>query len=193
MRVGAVPETSWEILISNALRRPNHHVVRSRPNEQVFYAHTQGKQLNMYRPAKADQQKRFLSIGADLAGMMAPVIPHDIRRGEARAIFEQTGDLYQVGRQLGHSVASVESGVTEGYVGFEQRRIHTSLGQKAGTPSREEALEIPSALQAYNKRKISSEEIERYCSNYDLDLDDQNLRMSAREALERIQRSLGPW
>jgi hypothetical protein len=60
LRIGLVGETSWLDLLKSVLNHPSKRFIWTKPQAPVFFALTQGQQLDFTKPARFGQQYTFL-------------------------------------------------------------------------------------------------------------------------------------
>jgi hypothetical protein len=174
MRIGLVEQTTWHDLIDTAMRRPSRRVVWAKPNAPVFFAWMKSQHLDFERPAGIDQQRRFLCDAADLVGMTQVPITHDIRRGAASDIFHlqtDAGNTDSVRRKLEHSMASVNRGTTDEYI---SRSKGDSWSARLDTEKDADPFGVQIATESFKKRKVRTEDINKYCVDNHLDKKGKN-------------------
>ena len=188
LRIGAVKEKTWEELSAVVIQRPGKRFIWNKPDWPVFFAYTKGERLDFAKPARADQQGRFLRRAANLVGMMQLPVSHDLRRGAAADVssLKQSTNLEGARRSLGHTQAAKGKGITEGYVGRSKgdswaARIDNSINAS------EDPFGVQLAPTSFVKRKIATKDIDNYCITNKLNVHDRNSRYMARQELEKTQ------
>jgi hypothetical protein len=169
MRIGLVEQTTWQDVINTAMRRPSRRVVWTKPDAPVFFAWTKSQRLDFEKPAGIDQQRRFLCDAADLVGMTQVPITHDIRRGAASDIFHlqtDAGDTNSVRRTLGHSMSAMNRGTTDEYIG---RSKGDSWSARLDAEKDADPFGVQRAAEPFKKRKVRTEDIDKYCVDNHLD------------------------
>jgi hypothetical protein len=164
-----VEQTTWQDLIDTSMRRPSRRVVWTKPDAPVFFAWTKYQRLDFDRPARIDQQRRLLCDAADLICMTQVPVAHDIRRGAASDIYHletDTGDTNSVRRTLGHSMAAMNRGTTDEYIG---RSKGDSWSARLNADEDADPFGVQVAATSFKKRKVRTEDIDNYCDNNNLD------------------------
>jgi hypothetical protein len=128
-------------------------------------------------------------LGGLLAGFMAKIAPHDLRRG----CFQDMANLSvapvgmsmdRIAEILGHSHNLYEAGVTQKYVGtvpdpsFLQKRLRSEI---------EDPENLQSPDSPYKKANISDEDVNKYCQIKDLDPSKKKDRAKSRHHIEEQQ------
>jgi hypothetical protein len=169
MRIGLVEQTGWRDFIGTAMRRPSRRVVWTKPDAPVFFAWTKSQRLEFNRPARIDQQRWSLCDAADLIGMAQVPVTHDIRRGAASDIFHlqtDAGDTNSVRRTLSHSMAAMNRGMTDEYIG---RSRGDSWGARLNAEKVADLFGVQIAAEPFKKRKVQTKDIDKYCMDNHLD------------------------
>jgi hypothetical protein len=169
MRIGLIEQRTWQDVIDTAMRRPSRRVVWTKPDAPVFFAWTKSQRLDFNRPARIEQQRRSLCDAADLIGMTQVPITHDIRRGAASDIYHldaTTGDTNSVRRTLGHSMAAMNKGTTDDYIG---RSRGDSWGARLNADKDADPFGVQIAAESFKKRKVQTKDIDKYCEDNRLD------------------------
>lgn len=193
LRVGAVPQTSWDELLANLRATKSHSVCWTRPDYPVFCAMHRGKgyKFRYDAPAGIAVGTRALARGAALIGLSGRVTSHDIRRGAARELAgldtAATGTNVEAARVgLGHSRKTMVEGVTDEYIGGA--RVDTwGLRLSSDTSSSHELKhKLDFADTPYQKpKRRSAQEITQACGRYGLDPKIVNARVTAGRKLEQ--------
>lgn len=192
LRVGAVPQTNWDDLLTNLRATKSHSVCWTRPDYPVFCAmhHGKGFKFRYDAPAGVAVGTRALARGAALIGLIGRVTSHDIRRGAARELAgldtAVTGTNVEAARVgLGHSRKSMNEGIADEYVG--SAGVDTwglRLSSETGSRGRKHQLDFADTPYQKPKRR-SAREITQACERLGLDPKIPNARVTAGRKLEK--------
>ncbi|KAK5234661.1 hypothetical protein LTR47_004104 [Exophiala xenobiotica] len=185
LRIDVVEQKTWEDLITVVSQRPSKRFIWKHRDWPVFFALTRGERLDFFKPAKVDQQRRFLRRAAGLTGMPQLPVSHDIRRGAAADIssLESSTNPEGVRRSLSHTPTAVDKGVTDKYAG--RLKGDSWAARLDDSVEADDPFGPQFAQQPYVKRKIATKEIDKYCTTNKLDVHDCNARHKARQELEK--------
>ena len=127
MRLGAVQGTIEEILAKTAARRDKTlQWADGRGSSPVLCGFETAAHLVIVdKPATVDQLRDTMYYASLRAGILKPIIPHDMRRGSAKDIANLPQDPTAatglassvVAAELGHTTLSLRNGTTGDYVG----------------------------------------------------------------------------
>ncbi len=190
LRIGAVTEKTWEELVRAVVQRPNKRFIWTTPEWPVFFALTRSERLDFPKPARADQQGRFLKHAASLVGMLQRPVSHDVRRGAAADIasLKDSINVEGVRRSLGHTNAARGMGITDKYMGrLKGDSWAARIEGSANAPDDEFGVQF--APTAFVKRKLATKDIDNWCKTKNVDAKDRNNRYRARKELEEAQYS----
>ncbi|KFY24325.1 hypothetical protein V493_05304 [Pseudogymnoascus sp. VKM F-4281 (FW-2241)] len=183
---------SIEQVIAKAQSRRDRKVIWKNPLQPVVCAITpQGAALQLNKPAHRTQISRNIADGGLLAGVLAPLTSHDLRRGAARDIANMKHSFKGLATEaiatvLGHSKKAYDRGTTARYVGpasaeLWQPRVQESFDDPYG-------LEVTSTL--YLKRKkLGTNEVTALCVDQGLDPGDVNSRQRVAYHHKRLRRN----
>lgn len=179
LRTGHVAHTSIDSLLGSLLLIPNRTVQwTNNQSDPVFPAIAHGTFLDFTSPAGLHQVGRTVKAAGLLAGILTPLVTHDVRRGASRDVAKLPSEEAirgvaspTVAKSLGHNYRSLHMGVTDTYVGAIETAINASVAA-THTPDR---FGPPVADQGYFRRKpVSPASITEYCNKDDGD-DDHHL------------------
>jgi hypothetical protein len=137
-------------------------------------------------PAAPGQINRTTKVLGQVAGLLAHIVSHDIRRGAARDLANlipiskhpigvATKEVAQV---TGHSANSLLNGTTDRYVGEVEQDTYTTRAEQLCMSRKAPTIGAP-----YKKRRLANSEITTYCEENDIDPASKNGRQRASEAL----------
>jgi hypothetical protein len=162
LRIGLVTETSWSALMDNVLNRPSKRFIWTKPSSPVFFALTRSCHLDFEKPSSIDQQRRFLCHAAKLVGMLKAPVTHDLRRGAAADVYalkSYAGSTDRVRRALGHSVESMNKGVTDDYIGRTKGDL---WAERLNSNADRDFFGVDMASATFEKRKTPTAKIDQY-------------------------------
>lgn len=171
LRTGHVAHASIDSLLQSLLLIPNRRVQWTNQSDPVFPAiSTSGVFLDFTSPAGLHQVGRTVKVAGLLAGILTPLVTHDVRRGASRDVAKLPSEAVKgiasptVAKTLGHNYKTLYMGVTDSYVGAIETAINASVAVKH-TPDR---FGPPMADQGYLRRKpVKPASITEYCNNDD--------------------------
>jgi hypothetical protein len=187
LRNGCVDGASIEDVLEKAFRRKDKTVIWTQPEWPVLPSFSNSANfVDFSKAALYGQVSSTVRFGGLLAGLLAKVAPHDIRRGcfqdMANLSMAPAGmSMDRVAETLGNSYKSYEAGVTKKYVGTVS---DPTLLQKRLRSEIDDTGILQSADSPYKKAKISDEDVDKYCQTEDLDPSKKNDRAKARRHLE---------
>ncbi|KAL2274702.1 hypothetical protein FJTKL_02989 [Diaporthe vaccinii] len=125
----------------------------------------------LHLPCGLHQVGRTVKAAGLLAGILTPLVTHDVRRGASRDVAKLPSEAAirgvaspTVAKALGHNYKSLHMGVTDTYVGAIETAINASVAVNH-TPDR---FGPPIADQGYFRRKpVKPASITEYCTNDD--------------------------
>ena len=150
---------------------------------------TRGLYLIPERRARADQLNYSVHLAAQLAGVMAHVNCHDMRRGFFRDVAHLPKTTFAgatsigVAQAGGHTYKAMSSGLTGQYTGGISEDLHAA---RVSAPKRaNDARAVPvDPERASKKRKNNSpQEVDQQCEAMGLDKNIRNNRQRASRAL----------
>lgn len=194
LRNGCVDGSSIESVLQKAFRRKDKTVMWARPQWPILPGfNASASFLDFTKAAGLTQVWTTVRFGGLLAGLLALVAPHDLRRG----CFQDMANLSvvpagmsmdRVAETLGHSHKSFEAGLTKKYSGTVS---DPTLLQKRLRSTVDDIDVLQSAGSPYKKAKVSDEDVDEYCRIKGLNSSQKDDRAKARRHLD-AQR-LGTW
>jgi hypothetical protein len=187
LRNGCVDGISIEDVLQKAFRRKDKTVIWTQPEWPILPSFSNSTNfVDFSKAARYSQVGSTVRFGGLLAGFLAKVAPHDIRRGcfqdMANLSMAPAGmSMDRVAETFGHSHKSYEAGVTMKYVGTVS---DPTLLQKRLRSEIDDADILQSADSPYKKAKIEDEDVDKYCQTKNLDPLKKNDRAKARRHLE---------
>lgn len=191
MRLGAVEGTIEEILARTAARRDKTlQWADGRGSSPVLCGfETAGHLVIVDKPAMCDQIRDTVSHASLQAGILKPIIPHDIRRGPAKDTANLPLDPTAatglasavVAAELGHTALTLQQGTTGEYVGATTvdnwtRRVSADLQDPFGPGV---------TSNVYKKPKITRVEWLKMCDEAGVDPKDRKATRQLREKTQK--------
>jgi hypothetical protein len=157
MRLGAIQGTIEEILAKTAARRDKTlQWADGRGSSPVLCGFGAAQLVIVDKPAMINQLRDTVHKASLLAGILKPIVPHDMRRGSAKDIANLPRDPTRatglgdsvVAAELGHSNTALQKGVTANYVGATTddswtRRVSADVKDLFGPGTASEAYKKP--------------------------------------------------
>ena len=181
--------STLEEILEHAWARFDKTIQWTRPREPLIPAceKSLSQFLDLQKPAGPDQVEstvRQMSLGS---GILAKIIPHDIRRGGARDLSHLPKDQVWGGvahegiaAALGHSLKSFQSGLTQEYVG----PINTDLNSlKAANPYDDPMA--PIVGEGLRRRITPKEQVDEYCRTNNWDPSSRSHRDAASKRIRK--------
>jgi hypothetical protein len=145
--------------------------------------------LEMEKPAPRMQlYNSIIELGL-IAGVLARLSPHQLRKGAARDLSHLKKSISgvadeKIARGLGQSRRSLGQGITDDYVGDIDDDLYTMRVEDGYEYKRAPAIGAP-----FKKRKLDAEEIKKYCNDHNLDSALESNRTNARRHLYADQQT----
>ncbi|KFY43691.1 hypothetical protein V494_01849 [Pseudogymnoascus sp. VKM F-4513 (FW-928)] len=148
MRLGAVQGTIEQVIASAAARRDKTiQWTDGRGGSPVLCGFETAAHLVIIdKPAMGDQVRDTVYHAGLRAGILKPIVPHDMRRGAARDVANLPQDPTAasglatpvVAAEIGHTNLALQKGLTSEYVGFKTndtwtRRVSANIEDPFGT------------------------------------------------------------
>lgn len=143
--------------------------------------------LDWSRPAAAKQILATVRKMGLQAGVLVPLISHDIRRGAARDVAHHTKHTTAaanpfVAESLGHTNVSHGRGVTKAYVGPHQAAVFNTRAAERF----EDKLAPAVAASPYQHKRLKTSEIDAWCDEKERD---PTLAVHRKQATHALKRS----
>lgn len=150
---------------------------------------TPGKKLLYDRPASALQVLNTVKRGGIYAGILAPIVSHDLRRGSAGDFPKLTDDTKGVATvktalQMGHTATSYAKGVTQKYVGALKE---DHWGPRLAT-SQADGVDLFGLQLAEGPLKMQrnrTDDVEAECRKRGIDPQDRSARENVRRSMTK--------
>jgi hypothetical protein len=190
-RNGCADGTSIEEILQKAFERKDKSVVWPHPEWPVLPSFTASACfLDFTKPALHGQVWSTVRLGGLLAGLLALIAPHDVRRGcfadMANLSVAPAGvPMERVAETMGHSHKAYEAGLTKKYAGSVSDP--TLLQKRVRAEVDETDVLLSSNAGPYKKTKFSDQEIDDRCRKEGLDHSVKRDRATARRHLDAQQ------
>ncbi|KAK0129018.1 hypothetical protein ONS95_000958 [Cadophora gregata] len=142
-------------------------------------------------PGQVNKNTKDLGL---VAGVLAHIISHDVRRGGLRdlanlkipsAPMAPMGVASkEVAVAAGHSMGSYLKGTTDKYVGPVERENYTARAAQMFV-----SRKAPEMGQRFQKTRLTKAEVSLYCEEHDIDPTDKNGRQRAGDAIHRKRKA----
>ncbi|KAH7354634.1 hypothetical protein BKA65DRAFT_226378 [Rhexocercosporidium sp. MPI-PUGE-AT-0058] len=188
LRHGLVQSQIFEGLVYRASRRLDSTVVWAYPEYPVLTSLRKGGVfLELSKPALSEQLRNTVKYAGLVAGLLALITPHDLRRGCFQDIVRTaTGPatwLTDVADIMGHSRSTLHDGVSKKYTnGLQDPKILEK--RIRGATETTGAFDLMTTDIAFKRRKISKEEVNAMCDSSGLD---SRKESDGRKVRSRIQ------
>ncbi|KAG8533760.1 uncharacterized protein KY384_001501 [Bacidia gigantensis] len=193
LRQGNVFGTNIDEVLRLARKRRDKTSLWHHPERPVFCQMTNASLLAVDKPAYKNQFNRIVGRAGQVAGVLAKIRSHDLRRGGAReaALLPQINGIATPGvaSVLGHSHMSLQTGVTQHYVGGMTHDVWTdrvNLGPQHPL-AMEPMIDASAGRTSNRKRTIGARQIREYCEANGFDPDDTNQRDRVRKRLKKAE------
>ncbi|KAK4996978.1 hypothetical protein LTR66_003524 [Elasticomyces elasticus] len=186
LRTGHVAETSIDAVLLAALSRPSRTVKWVKGSDPVVPS-IKRPFLDFSTPAATQQVVDTIKAAGLLAGILEPLVSHDIRAGAARDVSKLASGLIKgsanedVAKAMGHHRSSLFRGTTDDYVGGIESAVNTLIATDAKIDRFAPAI----APEGYLDRSLSTAEITKYCEENGLDPSVKKNRHRAGRALRK--------
>ncbi|KAH7398061.1 hypothetical protein BKA64DRAFT_673464 [Cadophora sp. MPI-SDFR-AT-0126] len=189
MRHGLVQGQNLDDIMTRAASRVDKTVVWSHPQYPVLASIKKGGIfLDLPKPAQSDQLRNTVKYAGLIAGLLALITPHDLRRGcfqdMMRASTGPATSLTDVADIMGHSRSTLHSGVSKKYTKVIQdpkaleKRIRGAT-EDAG------AFDLMTTDIPFKRRRIPQEEITDLCKIKGLDPTKESDRKKMRSQIKK--------
>ena len=185
LRLGNVSGSTISEVLSTAYRRSDKTVKWTHGERPVMVAHVPkgpGTQVSMLQPEKPISQaslRKYIQRVGRLVGLLAPIVPHDLRRGSGQDISILDRSALPVGNTdiatasaLGHSYKSVFQGITESYKGATNVDYWTKRVENA----KPDPMGLQTAAEPYKKLVWTGEALDEICKEHGVDKSDRRAR-----------------
>lgn len=197
LRLGNVFGSTIAEVLSTTYRRTDKTVKWTHGKRPVMVAQkppSAGGALRMLRPEKPISQPSlwvYLQKIGNLAGLLARIVPHDLRRGSGQDIGNLQNSALPLSNTdvvnasaLGHSYSSMFQGVTASYKGATKVDYWTKRVEIAIT----DPLDLQTAGESYRKLQWTTEDRDNICKEHGVDPFDQNAgRNICRQVCPKIE------
>ncbi|KAG4428859.1 hypothetical protein IFR05_015662 [Cadophora sp. M221] len=187
LRHGLVQSQSFEDLVYRASRRLDGTVVWTYPEYPVLTSLRKGGVfLQLSKPALSDQLRNTVKYAGLVAGLLALITPHDLRRGcfqdMVRTATGPATSLTDVADIMGHSRSTLQEGTSKKYTnGFQDpRTLEKRIRGATETPG---AFDLMTTDIAFKRRRISTEEVITMCESRGLDSRKESERRKVRSQI----------
>lgn len=195
MRIGAVPATTIDNVISQARARRDKTIVWSKsalewPLQPSFTRI--GLAIVPDNAAATAQLTKTLSQASDLAGLLKRPKPHDLRRGAVRDVVYTQGvqaineDL--AAQVLNHTSKSKQNGLSMKYVGHAKEPNYTKRVEQFADGDEEKVFGMDFAGSTFKKRRLNPCEITDFCNKNQLDASNAKVRQEAARTMHSQMR-----
>ena len=185
LRLGNVSGSTIAEVLSTAYRRTDKTVKWTHGERPVMVAQkppSAGGALRMLQPEKPISQpsiRTYLQKIGNLAGLLARILPHDLRRGSGQDIGDLENSALPVSNTdivtasaLGHSYSTMFKGVTALYKGatkvdFWTKRVENAIPDPMG---------LQTAGESYRKLAWTTEDRDAICKEHDVNPSNQKAR-----------------
>ncbi|KAI9695795.1 MAG: hypothetical protein M1836_006061 [Candelina mexicana] len=186
MRYSVVEGTRIEDLVEGAKRRRDKTIIWTNPSSPVLLAFKPN--LVGIIPDKSAQVKQILQsikLGCELAGILTPIVAHDIRRGTARDVAHLktpvSSNTAGVAAVLGHDHRTEQRGVTKDYIGSLKEDVWSA---RLAQPATKDPFELQPINDSFKRRrKTTHTDILEACETGGFDFNTRKGKDQARESI----------
>lgn len=190
LRLGNVSGSTIDEVLDQARLRRDKTILWTHPERPIHCAYAPvGISVQVDKPAQPHQAGHTLAALSRMAGVLTKLRSHDIRRGAARDL-SHLGPISglptkQTSLLMGHSDKAFRQGVTARYVGSPSvdlwsSRLNSNYEDKLGLDT--------SASTPLKRKRLTPEEITRYCEENDLDARSKGVRDKAGKWIQKTYR-----
>jgi hypothetical protein len=192
LRTGHIAHPSIQSLLGSLVSSRDRRVQWTNGSDPVIPAISAvATFLDFSKPAVQHQVNQSIKAAALVAGILVPVVSHDIRAGAARDIATLAGPkLTGVGnpgiaKALGHNYKSLSRGTTDRYIGG----IETAVNAEVAKAPKVHRFGPPVGVDGYVKQPILAATTDQVCTDNGLDQTNPVDRRKAQKIIETERRA----